>query len=66
VTVDRVGTSPLAGQPAGPGMLIDVPALVAAYYTERPDPAVPAQRVAFGCPGSLAHPDAPARVQARK
>ena len=29
-------------------MLVDVPRLVAAYYTARPDPAVPAQRVAFG------------------
>ena len=43
--------SPLAGKPATPAMLVDVPRLVTAYYTERPDPAVPAQRVAFGTSG---------------
>src|SRR5215470_10346529 len=43
--------SPLAGKPADPSILIDVPALLAAYYTARPDPSVPAQRVAFGTSG---------------
>jgi phosphoglucomutase len=43
--------SPLAGKPAEPSMLIDVPRLVTAYYTGRPDPSVPAQRVAFGTSG---------------
>jgi phosphoglucomutase len=43
--------SPLAGKPATPAMLIDVPRLVTAYYTETPDPSVPAQRVAFGTSG---------------
>ena len=43
--------SPLAGRPAPPAMLLDVSKLVTAYYTERPDPAVPAQRVAFGTSG---------------
>ena len=43
--------SPLAGKPAQPGMLVNVPKLVTAYYTEKPDPAVPAQRVAFGTSG---------------
>jgi phosphoglucomutase len=32
-------------------MLVDVPALVSAYYTQRPDPAISAQRVAFGTSG---------------
>ena len=32
-------------------MLIDVPRLITAYYSERPDPAVVAQRVAFGTSG---------------
>jgi phosphoglucomutase len=32
-------------------MLADIPRLVTAYYTERPDPAIPAQRVAFGTSG---------------
>src|SRR5216117_2939069 len=43
--------SPLAGKPADPSLLINVPRLVAAYYTGRPDPSVPAQRVAFGTSG---------------
>ena len=42
---------PRAGQPAGPDDLVDVPRLVTAYYTEHPDPAVAAQRVAFGTSG---------------
>jgi phosphoglucomutase len=32
-------------------MLVDVPRLITAYYTDVPDPAVPAQRVAFGTSG---------------
>ncbi len=32
-------------------MLVNVPKLVTAYYTEAPDPAVPAQQVAFGTSG---------------
>jgi len=43
--------SPLAGQPAPLSLLVNIPRLVTAYYTERPDPAVPAQRVAFGTSG---------------
>ena len=43
--------SPLAGKPAPPAMLVDVPRLVSAYYTEVPDPAIPGQRVAFGTSG---------------
>ncbi|MEP6946107.1 MAG: phosphoglucomutase (alpha-D-glucose-1,6-bisphosphate-dependent) [Acidobacteriota bacterium] len=43
--------SPLAGKPAEESMLVNVPRLVTAYYTERPDPAIPAQRVAFGTSG---------------
>jgi phosphoglucomutase len=42
---------PLAGQLAPASSLIDVPALEAAYYTNRPDPADPRQRVAFGTSG---------------
>ena len=44
-------TSPLAGKPAPPAILVNVPRLVTAYYSNRPDPAVPAQRVAFGTSG---------------
>ena len=43
--------SPLAGQPVPNALLIDVDQLVAAYFSERPDPRVPAQRVAFGTSG---------------
>jgi phosphoglucomutase len=43
--------SPLAGKPAAPSMLVDIPRLITAYYTGRPDLSVPAQRVAFGTSG---------------
>ena len=43
--------SPRAGKPADPAMLVNVPRLITAYYTEEPDPSVPAQRVAFGTSG---------------
>ena len=43
--------SELAGQPAPPSMLVNVPRLVTAYYAERPDPARVAERVAFGTSG---------------
>jgi phosphoglucomutase len=35
----------------GAGLLVDIPRLVAAYYTERPDPLIRVQRVAFGTSG---------------
>ncbi len=43
--------SPLAGQAPPPAMLLDVAKLVTAYYTDIPDPSVPAQRVSFGTSG---------------
>jgi phosphoglucomutase len=46
-----VRTHPLAGKPAPHDMLVDIPRLVTAYYSERPDPAVSAQRVSFGTSG---------------
>ena len=46
-----VRLSPLAGKPAPPGLLVDIPKLITAYYSERPDPGIPAQRVAFGTSG---------------
>jgi phosphoglucomutase len=42
---------PLAGDPAPPDRLVNVPRLITAYYTGKPDPAVSAQRVAFGTSG---------------
>ena len=41
----------LAGKPAPPETLVNVPRLISAYYTGEPDPANPAQRVAFGTSG---------------
>nr|MDP9124186.1 alpha-D-glucose phosphate-specific phosphoglucomutase [Pseudomonadota bacterium] len=43
--------SPLAGKPAPRSSLVDIPKLVSAYYSNIPDPAEPAQRVAFGTSG---------------
>ena len=43
--------SPFAGKPADPSILINVPRLVTAYYTGRPDPSVAGQRVVFGTSG---------------
>src|SRR3954470_4365728 len=48
-----------AGTPADPATLVDVDALVAAYYDTRPDPSDPAQRVAFGTSGHRGSPAAP-------
>jgi phosphoglucomutase len=43
--------SPLAGKAAPAGILVDVPRLITAYYSEIPDPGEPSQRVAFGTSG---------------
>ena len=43
--------NPLAGQPAPAAALVDVPRLITAYYSERPDPSIASQRVAFGTSG---------------
>ena len=42
---------PLAGEPAPRSILVDVPRLVTAYYTGKPDPAERSQRVVFGTSG---------------
>ena len=42
---------PLAGHPAPHEMLVNVPRLIASYYTRHPDPANPAHQVAFGTSG---------------
>ena len=44
-------TNPLAGKLAPLTLLVDLPKLITAYYTLRPDPSVAAQRVAFGTSG---------------
>ncbi len=43
--------SPFAGKIAQPSMLVNLPRLVTAYFSVRPDPAVASQRVAFGTSG---------------
>jgi phosphoglucomutase len=49
-------TSPLAGKPAPASILVNVPRLITAYYTEVPDPAVAEERVAFGTSGHRGSP----------
>jgi phosphoglucomutase len=46
-----MAADPLAGKPAPPSMLIDVPKLVSTYYTLHPDVSQPGQQVAFGTSG---------------
>jgi phosphoglucomutase len=46
-----VEVNPLAGKPAPASMLVNVPRLVTAYFSGKPDPAVLSQRVAFGTSG---------------
>jgi phosphoglucomutase len=43
--------SPLAGKAAPASILVDVPRLIAAYYSEIPDPRIPDERVHFGTSG---------------
>ncbi|HEY0232511.1 MAG TPA: phosphoglucomutase (alpha-D-glucose-1,6-bisphosphate-dependent) [Dokdonella sp.] len=43
--------NPLAGHAATEAPLVDIAALVEAYYSRKPDPSVAAQRVAFGTSG---------------
>ncbi len=51
VTKVAAMNAPRAGQPAQPSDLVDIGALVAAYYDRHPDPTDPAQRVSFGTSG---------------
>jgi len=46
-----MSVSPRAGKPAERSELVNVPRLMTAYYALRPDPAEPAQKVAFGTSG---------------
>ncbi|HXG73036.1 MAG TPA: phosphoglucomutase (alpha-D-glucose-1,6-bisphosphate-dependent) [Gemmatimonadaceae bacterium] len=43
--------APGAGKPADPATLVDIPRLMTAYYTQRPDASVPQQQVTFGTSG---------------
>ncbi|CAN5897886.1 phosphoglucomutase (alpha-D-glucose-1,6-bisphosphate-dependent) [soil metagenome] len=42
---------PGAGLPVDESLLVNVPRLITAYYTQKPDPSVREQRVAFGTSG---------------
>jgi len=46
-----MATHPLAGQPAPRSLLVNVPRLVASYYTLTPDVENPLERIAFGTSG---------------
>lgn len=48
--------SPLAGHKLPAADLADIPALLAAYYDRKPDPAIATQRVAFGTSGHRGSP----------
>jgi phosphoglucomutase len=41
----------LAGKPAPRSLLVNIPRLISAYYTQAPDPKEPGQRVSFGTSG---------------
>ena len=43
--------NPLAGKTVPQSMLANIPRLVTAYFAGKPDPSLPAQRVAFGTSG---------------
>ncbi len=42
---------PNAGKPASRDKLVDLPKLIASYYTLRPDPSTPNERISFGTSG---------------
>jgi phosphoglucomutase len=46
-----VAHHPLAGQPAPASMLVNIPRLITAYYTEKPDANLREQCVCFGTSG---------------
>jgi phosphoglucomutase len=50
-TATAMKISTLAGKPANPSTLVNVPKLLTAYYTEVPAASIPEQRVAFGTSG---------------
>jgi phosphoglucomutase len=52
--------SALAGKPVPASLLVNVPRLVTAYFALAPDPAVAAQRIAFGTSGHRGSPFAAA------
>jgi len=55
---------PALGQPADPATLVDIPALIRAYFDTVPDPSDPTQRVAFGTSGHRGSSFRGARLEA--
>lgn len=53
ITIGEIymGLNKLAGKPAPNDMLVNIPRLVASYYTQRPDVRDPLQKVSFGTSG---------------
>jgi phosphoglucomutase len=49
--MSTVNVNPLAGKPAPPGLLTDVPRLLTAYFALQPDASIAAQQVSFGTSG---------------
>ncbi|HEY5792161.1 MAG TPA: hypothetical protein VIS74_02610, partial [Chthoniobacterales bacterium] len=43
--------NPLAGKPAPSSILVNLPRLLTAYFSAKPDPAISTQRAAFGTSG---------------
>ena len=43
--------NPKAGKPASRDELVDIPALISAYYSLKPDASVPGERISFGTSG---------------
>jgi len=46
-----MSTSPLAGHLLPAHLLVDLPQLIDAYYSNKPDVGIPEQRVSFGTSG---------------
>jgi phosphoglucomutase len=46
----------LAGKPAPRQILVNIPRLITAYYSNQPDPRIPEQRVTFGTSGHRGSP----------
>ncbi|MCW5198214.1 phosphoglucomutase, alpha-D-glucose phosphate-specific, partial [Desulfobulbus sp. F3] len=46
-----MSTHPLAGKPAPQSILVNVPELISAYFTLKPDLSQSAERVSFGTSG---------------
>ena len=46
-----MSVNPRAGKPASKEELVDIPALISAYFSLKPDVSIPAERISFGTSG---------------